>query len=69
MQLDLDEMLTEAELSKFLRVSAATLVRHRRNGTGPVFVRLSARRIGYRRSAVQAWVDSQSRNVTAEPAQ
>jgi predicted DNA-binding transcriptional regulator AlpA len=55
------ELLTEAELSKFLGLSRPTLVRHRRCGTGPTFVRLSARRVAYRRSAVEAWLGQQER--------
>lgn len=50
------ELLTEAEVSEWLGLSQPTLSRHRRNGTGPAFVRLSTRRIGYRRSAVEAWL-------------
>jgi predicted DNA-binding transcriptional regulator AlpA len=50
------EFLTEAEVSEWLGVSQPTLSRHRHNGTGPAFVRLSTRRIGYRRSAVETWL-------------
>ena len=50
------ELLTEAEVSLWLGLSQPTLSRHRRNGTGPAFVRLSARRIGYRRGAVEGWL-------------
>ncbi len=50
------ELLTEAELSEWLGLSQPTLSRHRRNGTGPAFVRLSMRRIGYRRSVIEAWL-------------
>jgi predicted DNA-binding transcriptional regulator AlpA len=51
------ELLTEAEVSEWLGLSQPTLSRHRRNGTGPAFVRLSTRRIGYRRNAVEAWLN------------
>jgi predicted DNA-binding transcriptional regulator AlpA len=63
MQSNPQELLTEAELSDWLRISRPTLVRHRRCGTGPTFVRLSARRVGYRRTAVEAWL--QEREQTA----
>jgi predicted DNA-binding transcriptional regulator AlpA len=66
MPFDLDNLLTEAELSKLLGISRPTLVRHRRFGTGPTFVRLSARRIGYRRSAVDAWLNEQAHPTTAK---
>jgi predicted DNA-binding transcriptional regulator AlpA len=57
MQSNHQEIFTEAELSELLRLSRPTLARHRRHGTGPVFVTLSARRVGYRRSAVEAWLE------------
>lgn len=55
------EVLTEAEISEWLGLSQPTLSRLRRTGGGPAFVRLSARRIGYRRGAVQAWLDERER--------
>lgn len=51
-----DELLSERELSDWLGVSEPTLFRHRRDGTGPTFIRLSTRRIAYRRCAVEAWL-------------
>jgi predicted DNA-binding transcriptional regulator AlpA len=51
-----DEILTEREVCNWLGVSEPTLFRHRRDGTGPNFIRLSARRVGYRHSAVEAWL-------------
>ena len=50
------EVLTQSEVSQWLGISEPTLSRHRRTGTGPAFVRLSARRVGYRRGAVEAWL-------------
>jgi predicted DNA-binding transcriptional regulator AlpA len=51
-----NEILTESDLCNWLGLSEPTLFRHRRNGTGPKFIRLSARRVGYRRSAVEEWL-------------
>jgi predicted DNA-binding transcriptional regulator AlpA len=51
-----DEILTEREVCNWLGVSEPTLFRHRRDGTGPNFIRLSARRVGYRHGAVEAWL-------------
>jgi predicted DNA-binding transcriptional regulator AlpA len=59
------ELLTEAEVSEWLGLSQPTLSRHRRNGTGPAFVRLSTRRIGYRRSAVEAWLNEREQSSLA----
>src|SRR5947209_20333678 len=52
-----DKVLSEREVCNWLGVSEPTLFRHRRDGTGPKFIRLSARRVGYRRSAVEAWLN------------
>jgi predicted DNA-binding transcriptional regulator AlpA len=48
--------MSERELAYFLGLSAPTLFRLRRDGTGPAYVRLSPRRIAYRRSVVEEWV-------------
>jgi predicted DNA-binding transcriptional regulator AlpA len=51
-----DEILTEREVCHWLGVSEPTLFRHRRDGTGPKFIRLSARRVAYSRRAVVEWL-------------
>jgi predicted DNA-binding transcriptional regulator AlpA len=50
------EILSEREVSRWLGISEPTLFRHRRDGTGPSFIRLSERRVAYRRSDVDAWL-------------
>ena len=50
------EILTEHQVSDWLGLSEPTLFRHRRDGTGPTFIRLSARRVAYRRSDVEKWL-------------
>ena len=57
-----DKILTEREVCNWLGVSEPTLFRHRRDGTGPKFIQLSARRVGYRRSAVEAWLRQRERH-------
>lgn len=52
----LPEILSERELSDWLGISQPTLSRLRRAKTGPAFVQLSTRRVGYRRSAVEDWL-------------
>src|SRR3954465_7275493 len=54
-----DKVLSEREVCSWLGVSEPTLFRHRRDGTGPTFIRLSARRVGYRRGAVEDWLGGQ----------
>jgi predicted DNA-binding transcriptional regulator AlpA len=56
------EILTERQVSDWIGLSEPTLFRHRRDGTGPTFIRLSARRLGYRRSAVEAWLQGRERD-------
>jgi predicted DNA-binding transcriptional regulator AlpA len=51
-----DTLLTERELATYLRISVPTVQRMRAAGTGPRFVQLSERRIGYRRASVDAWL-------------
>ena len=50
------QLLNEREVAAWLGISAPTLVRHRRDGTGPTFIRLSLRRIAYRRSTIEEWL-------------
>jgi predicted DNA-binding transcriptional regulator AlpA len=54
-----DQILSERDVCNWLGISEPTLFRHRRFGTGPNFIRLSARRVGYRHSAVEAWLSQQ----------
>jgi predicted DNA-binding transcriptional regulator AlpA len=60
------ELLTERQVSDWLGISEPTLFRHRRDGTGPTFIRLSARRVAYRRSAVEAWLNHRERHSLSE---
>jgi predicted DNA-binding transcriptional regulator AlpA len=51
------EIVSEREVSSWLGISAPTLFRHRRAGTGPKFIQLSPRRVAYRRSSVENWLN------------
>jgi predicted DNA-binding transcriptional regulator AlpA len=51
-----DPILTEAEYRAWIGISAPTAQRQRSEGSGPPFVQLSERRIGYRKSAVERWL-------------
>ena len=55
---DNHEILSEREVSRWLGISEPTLFRHRRDGTGPKFIQLSARRIAYRRADIESWLKS-----------
>jgi predicted DNA-binding transcriptional regulator AlpA len=52
----LRQILSEREVAEWLGISQPTLSRHRRYRTGPPYIRLSTRRVGYRRDAVEAWL-------------
>ena len=56
------EILTEREVGEWLGLSEPTLFRHRRDGTGPSFIRLSERRVAYRRGDVETWLASRTTN-------
>ena len=51
-----DPILTEKHVSAWIGLSLPSLQRMRSNGSGPRFIQLSERRIGYRRSDVEAWL-------------
>lgn len=53
--------LTQDDVAIMLRVSVDTVRRMRQRGDGPPFVRLSKRRILYRRSDVDAWISKQQK--------
>jgi excisionase family DNA binding protein len=50
-----DEFLTDEELAYLLNVSTRTILRWRRDGSGPPYCRIGPRYIRYRRRDVEAW--------------
>jgi predicted DNA-binding transcriptional regulator AlpA len=58
----LDQLLNEKQLAAWLGISLPSLQRQRSDGTGPPFVQLSERRIGYRKSAVERWLETRTIN-------
>ena len=66
MPVDQPEILSERQVARWLGLSEPTLFRHRRDGTGPTFIRLSARRVGYRRSAVEVWLSQRERTLISD---
>ncbi len=49
------EFLSDRQLAELLDVTTRTTLRWRRDGGGPNFIRVGARRILYRRADVLAW--------------
>ena len=54
----MDQLLTEAEVADYLRISLATIRRWRAEGTGPPWLRVG-RGIRYSRRSLDAWVERQ----------
>jgi predicted DNA-binding transcriptional regulator AlpA len=59
-----DTLLTEKDLANWLGISLPTVQRMRSQGSGPFFVRVSARRIGYRKADVERWLGARTHNRT-----
>ena len=57
-----DPILSEREYRAWLGISAPTAQRQRSDGSGPPFVQLSERRIGYRKSVVERWLETRTIN-------
>lgn len=55
-----DPVLNEKQLAAWLGISVPNVQRHRADGTGPPFVQLRERRIGYRKSAVDRWLETRT---------
>jgi len=56
----MDPVWTQAETAQRLSVHERSLERWRAEGTGPEYVRLGARRVGYRESAILAWLNART---------
>jgi predicted DNA-binding transcriptional regulator AlpA len=58
--IDLMRVISEREAANVLNLSIDTLRRRGRDGTGPIRISLSARRIGYRVRDLAAWLDQRA---------
>ena len=56
----------DAALAKLLNVHVSTPPNWRKAGTGPRFIRCGLRRIAYRVSDIEAWLDART-NMPAAP--
>ena len=65
-EVDEDELLSTGEVAAWLKVSTQFLEIGRLKGYGPKFIRLSARRIRYRRDDVRAWLLARAHAATSE---
>lgn len=65
---DLDQLYGARVAAGYVGVAPSTLSRWRMLGTGPTFIRLSLRKVAYRRSALDAWLAARERTSTVEEA-
>lgn len=63
-----EKLLTPRELADYLSVTVDGLAQMRYRGTGPAFIKAGARRVLYRESDVQAWLDANVHTQTGAPA-
>lgn len=61
-----DPLFTPWQAAARIGLSPSTLAKRRMNGTGPRFIRLSATRVAYRQSAIDAWLAERERSSTLE---
>ena len=61
-----DTLLPTPAAAEFLGVHRSFLDRRRTEGGGPAFIRLSARKIVYARSVLDAWIAEHKRTSTSD---
>lgn len=61
-------LLRAPEAAAFLGISVQTLARWRGTGQGPQYIRLSARAVAYKQSALEAWCMARSFQSTTQAA-
>ena len=62
-----DVLLCEQQAAAMLGYTPRALQQWRRTGTGPRFVRVSARSIRYRRKDLLEWIEERVRTSTSDP--
>ena len=60
------QLLSTIEAAQRLRIHPTTLATWRVEGRGPKFVKIGVRKVGYRESDVEAWLDKQTRTSTVD---
>ena len=61
----MDQLISAEDAANILNISSSTLAKMRLSGASPLYVKLG-RRVAYRPSDLEAWIESQSFNSTAE---
>lgn len=61
----MDQLISAEAAARLLNISPSTLAKMRLSGTSPRYVKLG-RRVAYKPADIEAWVEAQSFNSTAE---
>jgi predicted DNA-binding transcriptional regulator AlpA len=61
-----NRVYTVEEAAKFLGLSVSTLNKRRVTGEQPVFIKLTARRVGYELTSLQDYIASRRRSSTSD---
>ncbi|WP_425418449.1 helix-turn-helix transcriptional regulator [Oricola indica] len=61
----MEKLLNPAQAAEILSLSKSTLAKMRLSGRSPKYIKLG-RRVAYRQSDLQDWIETQSFNSTAE---
>ena len=64
--MDPRRILRTPDAAHYIGLSASTLEKMRLSGSGPRFVRLGTRVVGYDISDLNAWLDQQKKSTAAE---
>jgi predicted DNA-binding transcriptional regulator AlpA len=54
------------EAARYIALSKSRLTQLRMTGEGPPFIKIAARAVAYRRSDLDAWLESRVRRTTAD---
>ncbi|MBL8845466.1 MAG: AlpA family phage regulatory protein [Hyphomicrobium zavarzinii] len=61
-----DPILSPQQTAEYIGLTIPTLQRQRTDGTGPRFLKLGARKVGYRLSDIRSWLDERVAASTAD---
>ncbi|TWD57808.1 AlpA family transcriptional regulator [Agrobacterium vitis] len=61
----MDHLISPEDAANILNISTSTLAKMRLAGTSPRFVKLG-RRVAYRQTDIETWIEAQSYNSTSE---
>lgn len=57
---------TPKEAAAYLRTTTGALAQLRYTGSGPQFIKAGPKRVLYRQSDIDQWLDAQTRTITGE---